>query len=191
MRQAGLMATMLIMLSACLPESPPSQFFRLEPFSAEERRPRAIERPLAVNSVVLPPELERSELIRYGAAGQVELLSTDRWAAPLEDLVFRTLALNLSARLDRVVLPGQPKPREGSRSLDVVIEEFGAVAGEGLSLEAHWTISGAGGEPLIERSSHISRPMSSRGADAITTAMSEALGVLSSEIAEVVADLEA
>lgn len=180
------------LLTGCLGggSSPESEFFLLEPRTGEGVRQLPLQGPLAVNSVVLPPELDRSELVRYGASGQVELLETKRWAASLDDLVFRTLALNLSARLDKVVLPGQPKPQVPIRELDVVVERFGVVAGGDLTLRAHWSVAGLDGETLMQRTTAISEPMPGQSADDMTTAMSEALAQLADVIAAAVAGLD-
>ncbi|MFW6093206.1 MAG: PqiC family protein [Pseudomonadota bacterium] len=171
-----------------MPGSPDSTFYLLEPHLPEQAQPRPNTVPVMVGTVRLPLELERSELVRYRSGGGLELLETSRWAAPLDAMVARTLALDLAARLERVVLPGQrTSPRAEQQTLNVLIERFGAGPGDALTLTARWTLADDDRGTRLARRTRIEVDLAGSGPAAIPAAMSAALARLADEVAATVA----
>lgn len=92
-----------------------------------------------VDTVHVPPAFDRPELVRRTDSYTVTLSDTDRWAAPLGELVRRALTQDLERRLPEgaVIYPDAPKP-PGASGLVVDIlsvrPEGGAVV-----MDASWT----------------------------------------------------
>ena len=92
-----------------------------------------------VDAVHIPPAYDRPELIRRTQAYTLTLSDTDRWAAPLGELIRRTLTQDLSARLPpgAVIFPDAPKPAF-ARGLVIDILSITPTA-SGVDMEASWT----------------------------------------------------
>ncbi|MFC3124908.1 membrane integrity-associated transporter subunit PqiC [Pseudoroseomonas globiformis] len=84
-----------------------ADYYRLEPADGPARQgtPRVIE----LRRVGLARYLDRSEIVRAGAPGRIELLPGARWAEPPGEMLGRVLAENLTRRL-----PGSTVFSEGA-----------------------------------------------------------------------------
>lgn len=159
----------------------PNQFYSLEVIkAATPAATRAAVAPIGVDSVELPPGLDRREIVVRGADNKLEVRGTQLWAAPLEDMVVHTLAFDLANRLPdgSVVLPGQPRPA-GLRPVSVVFEDLAAGADNTFVLDARWSV-GVGAAARHER---ITVNMASNESAAVVAAMSEALAQLADRMA--------
>ena len=149
-----------------------------------------------VDAVHVPPAFDRPELIRRTDAYTLTLSDTDRWAAPLGELIRRTLTQDLSARLPAgaVIFPDAPKPA-AARGLVVDILSISPSA-SGVDMEVSWTwitakgASAAPGSPatlassvLAPSSAHLSAPASGQGPAAIAPELSGLLASLADRIA--------
>jgi uncharacterized lipoprotein YmbA len=92
--------------------------------------------------VVIPPELDRLALVTRSGPYRVHISDSDRWAAPLEEQIRRTLSDDLSARLPpRLVAdPNEPAGNQPRRLLTVAISQFDADATCAVTLRADWTL---------------------------------------------------
>lgn len=185
---------MTVLFSLCLPifvsacaTSPTPRFVTLHVVPNGTPATRAGSRPaLAVGRISLPPELDRSELVRRSGPDTLDVDALYRWAAPLDDIVQRTLASDLASRLpDRlVVLPSEPDP---PGRLDVVLVDFSSFSldpGNQVLLRARWTLVNGESKEALQTDDvqfTISSPSPS-GAD-VANAMSTALAKLSDAIA--------
>jgi hypothetical protein len=178
---------LLLALAGC-GSSPKTQFYTLLPVaSAHEASSRGISGPpLQVGHVQLPATLDRDALVIQGAGAQVIVSDTDRWAAPLDELVQRALSADLRARLGTaaVLAPGDPTPAGGARELSVVVQRFDADSAGRVVLEADWML-GAGNpaKPGAIRHESIQEDAGSNNGGAIAAAMSGAVGKLADGIA--------
>lgn len=174
---AGLLAAGCGFLS-----SKPSTFYALDtiPTQSEVRAVSGL--PVGIDSLALPPELDRREIAIRGANHQLELRGRQQWASPLEDMVTHTLAFDLADRLPEgmVVLPGQMKPAS-MRSLHVVLEELAAGPDRVFVLDGRWTVMTGvvAGETHRER---ITVPLESLESAAVAAGMSRALAELADRI---------
>lgn len=124
-----------------------------------------------VTKVALPRELDRNELVQRIDATRVHIAEDDRWAAPLDDLIRRTLAGNLRARA--------ATGRAGQVS--VQIESFSADMTCGVDLRASWEWREAGASTPSERQRADIQVPSAGGQcpiNEVPLRMSEALGQL-------------
>ena len=99
--------------------------------------------PIAIESLELPPGIDRREIVVRRADHQLDVRSNELWSASLQPLVLHTLAFDLAARLPEgmVVLPGAMRPAT-VRTIDVVIEDITAGPDAKVTLDAHWIAAG-------------------------------------------------
>ena len=173
--------------------SPPQRYYTLQPVAvpagaaATDLSP-ANQITVRIEPVVIPPELDRVELVSRGGPYRVHIADSDRWAAPLDDQIRRTLNDDLAARLPAhlVADPNEPATQEPRRLLSVAIIEFYADGECGATLRADWTLRG----PKIQ-SLHGSEQIRTHEAvscvagtpAALAAAMSAALGTFSERLA--------
>jgi uncharacterized protein len=183
------------LLVAC-GSSPPQRYYTLQAVAVPAGaagRAVAPENQIVVRiqPVIIPPELDRVELVSRGGPYRVHIADSDRWAAPLDDQIRRTLNDDLAARLpaNLVADPNEPATQEPRRLLSIAVIEFYADAECGATLRADWTLRG----PKAERQ-HGSEQFKTHDAvscmagtpAALAAAMSAALGTLSERLAAVI-----
>lgn len=188
----GLLAS--ILLAAC-GSSPPLRYYTLQPVavsaSSATAAPGANPVVVRIEPVVIPPELDRLELVSRGGPYRVRIADSDRWAAPLDDQIRRTLNDDLAARLPAhlVADPNEPASKEPRRLLSVAIIEFYADDECGAVLRADWTLHGPKDESQrgSERLNTHDAVSCGAGTPAgIAAAMSAAVGAFSERLAAVI-----
>jgi uncharacterized lipoprotein YmbA len=153
------------------------RYYTLTPV-APASAPTAASMTVRLGRVSIPRETDRSELVQRIDATQINLHEQDRWAAPFEDLVRRTLKDDLDARL-----PDSGNPGASSRVLAVEIEEFIADASCNVVLRATWSLT-EGNAPAPQKSERIDAPASGAcSTSALPPTMSRALAELTDRIA--------
>jgi uncharacterized lipoprotein YmbA len=183
------------LLVAC-GSSPPQRYYTLQPVAlpagtvAPDVAP-ANQIAVRIQPVVIPPELDRIELVSRGGPYRVHVADSDRWAAPLDDQIRRTLNDDLAARLPAhlVADPNEPGTQEPRRLLSVTVIEFYPDGECGATLRADWTLRG----PTVA-AQHGNEQFKTRDAvscvagtpAALAAAMSAALGTLSERLAAVI-----
>ena len=176
---AGLSA----LLAACA--SAPTRFHTLDPVaSAAPPDPRPLMTPVRVDSVVVPPELDRSQIVRRAGPGRLDLADADRWAGPLDALARGALASDLALRLPAgaTVRQDDPAPPRPLRKIDVVIERFEGTLSGPVTLIASWTLLGDGPDQVLARHQERIEVPAGGDVDGTVTAMSTALGLLADRI---------
>jgi uncharacterized lipoprotein YmbA len=162
--------------------SKPSTFYSLDriPPQAAVNSTRGL--PIGVD-VVLPPGVNRKEVVVRQANHQLEVRGREQWTALLQPLVLHTLAFDLAGRLPEgmVILPGQAKPAGAMRSLDVVVEELAAGPDHAVVLDARWTIREAG-QPDIAGREHVVADIAGLDSTSIATGTSNAIATLADHI---------
>lgn len=152
------------------------RFYTLSPVggeSADVNAPSAIR----VARVTLPGEIDRPELVQRIDSTRLQMADNDRWAAPLGEMIRRTLSDDLRARVPAAT--GEPE------SLYVDIEEFIGGADCTVSLRAAWNIRAPKATEPSKRgyeNVHIAAPSSCQ-LGALPQAMSRALAELADRIA--------
>lgn len=168
---------------------PPMQYHTLKsiaPASAIANTPNQVV--VRVQPVVVPPELDRLQLVSRSGPYTVHITDSDRWAAPLDDQVRRVVSDDLSARLppNLVADPSEPSTNEPRRLLSFAIAEFYSDGNCAATLRASWTLRSPKGdsERGIEQ---LQVPASEPCAGSVPAAMSAALAALSDRLAAVIA----
>ena len=135
----------------------------------------------------LPGTLDRQSLVMRGPGTRPWRFSdADRWAAPLDELVRRALTADLRDRLGdaQVLAPGDPPPPGGVRTLVLNVQQFSGDSRGEVTLAADWAVAGPG-QRGGTRSHHVVVRVNAGSAspDAVTAAMSQAVGRLADDIA--------
>jgi hypothetical protein len=101
--------------------------------------------PVQLDAVHIPPALDRPELVSQIAPNRLNVNDQDRWGAPLGEMMRRTLAEDLQARLPTgvFIFPEAPHPA-GARALVVTVLQLTATPAGHVDLEANWAILAAG-----------------------------------------------
>lgn len=179
---------LLLVLTGCA-STPPTQFYILPslagsgttPLSAADNRDLTI----GVGPVILPPYLDRPQIVTNASRAKLTLAEFDHWAAPLHDIFSRALAENLSLLIptDRVVLHPWPRSTEINYQVVVEVTRFDGPATGAAVLTARWSILDANGKELAMRKSSLNASAGRQDYEAMVTAMSRTLEGLSHDIA--------
>ena len=182
----GLAALGLVALLAACARAP-TRFHTLDPVPpAVTAAGRPLATPVRLDSVTVPPELDRPQIVRRAGPGRLDVAGDDRWAGALDELARNALAADLALRLPpgATVLADDPAPPRPLRTIDVVIDRFEGEAAGPVTLAVHWTLLGDGPDRVLARhEERIDVPAAPGDLDGTVTAMSTALGVLADRIA--------
>jgi uncharacterized protein len=167
--------------------SPPTRFYALNeiaPGAGDGGSTTAGTIALRLEPVAIPAELDRPELVHHSGPNQVSIADSDRWAAPLDEQIRRTLSDDLAARLPPglVADPNEPATHDPRRKLSISIGQFDADASCAVILSASWTLQvpDAGTQHGSER---IQQPAAGACPAAQPAAMSQALATLADRLA--------
>ena len=160
-----------------------SQFFSLDRIQPSAPLTAARGVPVGIDTVQLPADLDRREVVVRNEHHHLEVRSNQQWSAAFHDLVMQTLAFDLAARMPEgmVILPGAARP-VALRAIDVVFEELAAGPQNTLVLDAHWTVR-TGTQTGVAHHEQISIPIQSLDSPQVATGVSQALAALADRIA--------
>jgi uncharacterized lipoprotein YmbA len=185
-----MVAACLLVLPGCvLKHSAPARLYVLQAVARETAPAPADARRgvLGVQRVSVPAWMDRSEITARAGSGEIVPDPLARWGEPITRGIQRVVTENLAALLPErhlVAAPFAASPPVDHR-LDLAITEGARQPDRSVLLEARWAILGADGAVLVQRrSSHRTAVVST--AEGAVTATSEALAVLSEEIAAAV-----
>jgi uncharacterized protein len=158
-----------------------------EPAAATGDAPRGV---LGVQRVSVPAWMDRPEITARSGRGEIVPDPLARWGEPITRGIQRVVTENLAILLPQRHLVAAPFPvsHPVDHRLDLAITEGARQADGRVLLEARWAILGPDGAILVQRrSSHRTGVAST--AEATVSATSEALALLSGEIAAAVRGL--
>jgi uncharacterized lipoprotein YmbA len=142
-----------------------------------------------VVAVHVPPSLDRKQMVRMTGRNNVKISETDRWSAPLDEMIRNVLAQDLVARLpkNRVILPDAPAP-PGTGMIVVTIAQYGPDPSGDVKLNGSWTLLETGSnKPILERNFQLSGGTAA-SADATAAATSRVLAQLARVMSSVLSD---
>jgi uncharacterized lipoprotein YmbA len=180
-------------LSSCA-DSQPTRFYTLSPLAAAPAGTLRTIQPdliVGVGPVTLPPYLDRPQLVTRAGSNRVVLADFDSWAEPLQGLFARVLAENLALLLgtDDVLLLPQRRLITLDYQVEVDVTRFDVDTSGNAILDARWWVLDQDGETLLRNGhSTITEPSQAGDHTAAAAALSRALGALSNEIAQAIAD---
>ena len=114
---ASLILAALTLAVAGCSSTPATRFYSLAsiaPAAPESPRPAGQGLAVAVGTVTLPAYLDRPQVVTRPGVYAVHLAEFDRWSEPLQDMVPRVIAENLSVLLgsDQVYLSPRRRPNQ-------------------------------------------------------------------------------
>jgi uncharacterized protein len=174
---AGILAA-----SLCACHSAPTRLYTLYTVAPSARATYSGP-PIRVDSVHVPPALDRIEVISDVTPGELKISDLDHWSAPLGQAVRQALSADMVARLPpgRVIFPHLAKP-EGALGISVDVLDFKSDR-NGTYLEASWLVASAGsGTPSGMFSASLRTDLPSPDAAATARAFSVLLGQLADRI---------
>jgi uncharacterized lipoprotein YmbA len=102
------------------------------------RRPFFIEVPPAI----LPPQLQRPQLVLDTGPGQVDILEQRRWSQPLGDEIAQALSQNLTRRLSALdVYRAAHAPGQTVYRISVNVQRFESQLNRQATLDAVWGVT--------------------------------------------------
>lgn len=178
--------TLALELTGC-GHSPPTRYFSLDAVPASAPLATASMPPVQLGAVRVPAALDRPEVVAQDGEHRLTVRDTDRWGAPLGQMMRRALAQDLLARLPAgtFVLPEAPAP-DGARGIVVTVLDLRAntKGSDRLTLEGSWTLTaGQPAKAVMTQAVSLSEPMTSGDSAAIADALSRVLAKLADRIA--------
>ena len=184
---SSVVALYLLAAASGCARSPDVNFYTLSAMAPETASPATPLRGVAVGPVTLPELVDRPQLVIRVAADRVDIVETERWAEPLKSEIPRLLAENLGRLLRpaRVSTIDQSASRDAEYRVLVDIQRFESVPGEGVEIDALWSVrrSAVGAVPKRGRS-QVREPAVGSGYDALVAAHGRALAAISGDIAK-------
>ncbi len=139
--------------------------------------------PVQLESVIVPPGLDGSRILRRASANEVEARDTEHWSAPLGQLMRQALTEDLAARLPQgaVLYPDAPRP---DPTVSIVVDLLRCEdTGSGLAVDASWSIMKPDRSGVAVRGAKRLERAGGGDAQAMAAAMSGALAELADAIA--------
>lgn len=165
--------------------SPKVTFYTLN-VAATNETPAPPLNSVAIGPVTLPDLLDRPQLVVRTSTNRVDILETHRWAESLKSEIPRIIAADLGILLKpaRVSTYPQSAGLEADYRVLLDIQRFEMTVGEGVGLEALWSVRRSdGGVPKTGRTV-VSEPVSAAGYDALVAAQSRALAAVSRDLTQ-------
>ncbi len=176
-------------LTAC-GHSDATHFFTLFPVAPAQPAAAAwVGPPIRLRRVAIPPALDRVELVRETAPGEVKISDFEHWAAPLGQTAVQVLAQDLAARLPAgaVIPPAAPLP-PSAVDVDVDILAFNVADGQAV-MQVSWSeiarpsAGPKGAQTSSTRLVELAAPLDASGGLAEAQGLSRLLGELADRIA--------
>jgi len=179
-----------IFLSSACSTSPKATFYTLNtvalpPFtkSLGAHPPPSV----AVGPVKVPEMVDRPQLVIRQSSNRVEVLEQHRWAQSLPSEIARVIAADLRSQLPgtQVASWDEYAGRHADYRIAIDIEQFDAIPGQGVTVQAVWSIRHAAGVSSTARTL-VREPVHAGGIEVLATAYGRALAAISIEIGHAV-----
>jgi uncharacterized protein len=184
MSRAALAALIAATVSGC-GHSPPTHYFTLNAVPADAPLSTAPLPPVQLTAVHIPAELDRPEVVMQASPNRLAIGENDRWGASLGQMMRRTLAQDLMARLPAgsFCFPDAPAPA-GARTLVVTVLDAEGREGGSLTMQTSWTLmAGHPAHVVMTKQATLDQKLEGNDAAALAAAMSAMLGKLADQIA--------
>ncbi len=178
-----------ILLSGCIGGSSPAvKYYLLDPQSAPAIVDTKDSVSLEVSRIKLPQYLDRPQIVSRTGDHQLKLSELNQWGGNLRKNLLRTLAVNLSQRLNtsHVAVAPHRSAFEASYRVSVDIIRFERDADNHVHLSAQWSINkGIERKVIVTRISNLKseQAVADKDYNAIISAMRSQFARLSDDIA--------
>jgi uncharacterized lipoprotein YmbA len=193
MKRDSLMTMVLCGLCACLSgcKSHPARFYALTVTSTPTQSPLTVS--VAVGPVSVPAAVDNPRIVLSLAQNELRPDEYNRWAAPLQEDIARTVAANLVMLLgtDRVTLATNTAGPVPDYRSSIEIDRFESMLGQEVTIEAAWSV-----KRTVDGAVHAGRTIAHQNVAgnefrALAAAHSLAVGRVSKDIAQAVRDFNA
>jgi uncharacterized lipoprotein YmbA len=176
----GFAGGLMLALAGC--SSPENKYFTLSATdTAAPTRQAGPARTIAIDDISIPTYLDRPQIVVKQDPNRADVREYERWIEPLDGMIRRVLAADLTARLGsgRVL----DKPGKDSALLSVTVEEFGQ-EGDRVVLRGQWTLKSQQKDAsAVPHSFSRDEPLGKSETPDMVAAMSRLVGALGDEIA--------
>lgn len=163
--------------------TPPSRFYALDSTATPGGAPAARDA-VIVGPVSIPASVDRPQLVVQVAPNRMEVDEFNRWIAPLDDSIARTVAGNLSVLLGTPDVATAPFANFSPvYRVTIDVQRFDSIKGEAAVVDAVWAVRKAAGEQTRSGRTVAREALQGEGFDALAAAHSRALATLSGDIA--------
>nr|WP_094779098.1 ABC-type transport auxiliary lipoprotein family protein [Paraburkholderia ribeironis] len=165
--------------------SMPTRYVTLNATPADAPFATAPIKPVQLTAVHIPTVLDRPEVVTLASQNRLTIDDSDRWGAPLAQIMRSTLAQDLMTRLPAgsFVFPDAPSPPD-TRTLVVTVLDSEADASGTLTMQVGWTLlSGQPGHATLRQQMTLRSALAGHDAAAQAAALSRILGELADRIA--------
>jgi uncharacterized lipoprotein YmbA len=161
----------------------PARFYTLT--STAPAAATASDLSIVVGPVSVPGAVDRPQIVVSTGANRVGLDEFNRWAAPLQADISRTVAENLGALLGTARVTQFPQTPGADAEFRVAIEvqRFESTPGEAALLDAVWAVRRAKDGKAETGRTRVREPVLQAGYDALVAAHSRAVARMSQDIA--------
>ena len=150
---------------------------------------------IGVGPVILPPYLDRRELVSRAGSNELNVAVYDQWAEPLEENFGRVVREDLGQRLatDRIIRLPLKRSLRSALVMDyqvaIAVRQFEKTPDGSVVLIARWIVMDNDKNELALRRSRYSQTPAGDDYAAQAAAQSQVLGQLSEEIAATIIEL--
>ena len=159
--------------------------------AASTRRPGTVQGAIRVGPVHLPGYLDQDQIVTRVSQNRFTLSDENRWGEPLEDNIGRVLAQNLSMLLqnDQVSFNHWPDRQRPVYQLEIEVLSFEADTAGRAHLAARWVLRDvASRQTIAEKETSLTDSAAPGSTEQSVASLSQALGGLSVEIANVICE---
>jgi hypothetical protein len=163
--------------------SAPTRFYTLHSTATAEDGPAA-RYGVMVGPVSVPASVDRPQFVVHVAPNRVEIDEFNRWAAPLDESIARTVAGDLAVLLGTPDVATAPFANfDPAYRVTIDVQRFDSVRGESVLVEAVWAVRATAGGKTRSGRTVAREELQGEGFEALAAAHSRALARLSADIA--------
>jgi uncharacterized protein len=180
----------VVLLAGC--SSAPTHFYTLLP-AAQPQAAAVAPAPFAIEvaPVGVPAEVDQAAWLVRTGPGQVALLDSEQWAAPLADELRAALADELTRQLGaRQAEGGAGHPSMPVYRIQLDVRRFDSTPGQYALIEADWNVARRDGSRHLSCSSRVSQAVEP-GYAALALGHQRAVAMIADAMASAVRSLEA
>jgi hypothetical protein len=183
----------LLLQTACVGTTPPSQFYMLEPLtpnSANASHPgQETRQTLALAPVKISHYLDRAQIVSAAGKNTYKLDELHRWAERLDENMTRVMLQNLNQMVSAdVVLTTSKRAQQSEFRLAVNVLEFHVDAQQQAKLVAQWQVNRGDAVVLSQQTTH-QVPVASEDIALKVQALNQCFNQLSQDIASAASSL--
>ena len=172
-------------ISAC-GTSAPSRFYTLDSTAVSDGRP-ASRAAVMVGPVSVPGSVDQPQIVVQVAPNRVEVDEFNRWVAPLNDSIARTVAGDLSTLLGSPdVATAQLANFNADYRVTIDVQRFDSIRGQATVLDAVWSVRKTMGGDARSGRTVARESVQGDSFEVLAAAHSRAIAQMSGDIASVI-----